>query len=252
MNLHGYRPAPELLHHRVILVTGAGTGIGRTAALAFARHGATVILLGRNPERLEAVYDEIEAVGGPQPTILPLDLATAGDRDFEALAQAIRVQVQRLDGILHNAVHLAHLGPLEHERLDEWLRLLRVNVAAVFALTRACTPLLRESPDASVVLTGETHGLKPAAYWGGFAVSKSALGAYNTIQAQEWEALANLRINLVVPGKVDSPQRRKTHPGETRESRAQPEALMPAYLYLMGPDSRGVSGKVFEPALPGG
>ena len=246
MNVHTYRAPSDLLKDRVILVTGASAGIGRTAALACARHGATVILHGRDTGRLEAVYDEIEATGAPQAIISPLDLAAAADRDFDNLAQAVRAQVQRLDGILHCAAHFTRLGALEHERLDDWLRLLRINVAAAFALTRACTPLLREAPDAAVVLTGETHGRRPAAYWGGFAVSKSALSAYVAIQAQEWEAAANLRINLVVPGKVDSPHRGRTHPGETRDSRAKPEALMPLYLYLLGPDSRGVTGQVFE------
>jgi NAD(P)-dependent dehydrogenase (short-subunit alcohol dehydrogenase family) len=246
MKAYDYRPHPDLLADRVILITGASGGIGRTLALACAAHGASVILHGRDTARLEAVYDSIERAGKPQATILPFDLAQATDRDFENLAQAVRVQLGRLDGIVHAAAHFTHLGPLEHERLDDWLRLFRVNTAAAFALTRACTTLLREAPDASVVLTGETHAVAPAAFWGGFAVSKSGLGAYCTIQAQEWESLPHLRINLVVPGKVDSPQRQKTHPGETRESRAKPEAMMPWYLYLLGPDSRGVSGKTFQ------
>ena len=250
MNAYNYLPQQDLLAERVILITGASGGIGRTLALACARHGATLILHGRNTARLEAVYDEIEEAGAPQAIILPLDLAQATDRDFENLAQAIRAQVRRLDGIVHTAAHFTHLGPLEHERLDDWLALLRVNTAAVFALTRACTPLLREAPDASVVLTGETHALAPAAFWGGFAVSKSGLAAYTTIQAQEWESAPNLRINLLVPGKVDSPQRQRTHPGETRDSRMKPEALMPLYLYLLGPDSRGVSGQTFAPDPP--
>jgi NAD(P)-dependent dehydrogenase (short-subunit alcohol dehydrogenase family) len=241
-----YRPGPTLLQDRVILVTGAGRGIGRVAAETFARHGASVILHGRDVARIEAVYDAIQANGGPKPAILPLDLATASDRDCSALAQAVERELGRLDGVLHNASHLEHLAPLADETLDTWLKLLRVNLAAVFALTRACTPLLRAAPDAAVVLTGETHGLRPAAYWGGFAVSKSALLAYNTIQAQEWELHPNLRINLVVPGPVNSPQRGRTHPGEAPAERAPVESLMPLYLYLMGPDSRGVSGKVFE------
>jgi NAD(P)-dependent dehydrogenase (short-subunit alcohol dehydrogenase family) len=235
-----------LLRQRVILVTGAGRGIGRVAALTFARHGASVILHGRDVQRLESVYDEIEAAGGAQPTILPLDLAKAAERDFDNLARAIEGQLGRLDGILHNASHFMHLGPLQNERLADWLDLLRVNLAAPFALTRACAHLLRASPDASVILTVETHALHPAAYWGGFAVSKSGLLALNTVQAQEWEAMPNLRINVVVPGKVNSPLRTRTHPGETAESRADPESLMPLYLYLMGPDSRGTSGRVFE------
>ena len=246
MDVDRYQPPPDLLAGRVILVTGASGGLGRSVALAFARHGATVLLHGRNTERLERVYDDIEAAGGPEAMILPLDLAGAGDRDFEHLAQAVEAQLKRLDGIVHSAAHFTHLTDLEHERLDEWLRLFRVNVAAAFALTRACTPLLRASPDASVVLTGEIHGARPAAFWGGFAVSKSALFAYNTIQAQEWESNPNLRINLVVPGKVDAPHRQRTHPGESRDARKPIESLVPLYLYLMGPDSRGVSGRVFE------
>jgi NAD(P)-dependent dehydrogenase (short-subunit alcohol dehydrogenase family) len=243
LDLKRYQPQPDLLEERVILVTGAGQGIGRLAALTFAQHGATVILHGRAVTKLESVYDEIEAAGGPQPTILPLDLSTARDRDFENLALAIESQLKRLDGILHNASHFTHLGPLDNQTLEDWLALLRVNLAAPFALTRACTYLLRGAPDASVILTSETHALEPAAYWGGFAVSKSGLPALAKIQAQEWERFPGLRINVVVPGKVDSPQRQRTHPGERRDSRARPEALMPAYLYLVGPDSRGVTGQ---------
>jgi len=236
----------DLLNGRVILVTGAGRGIGRVAALTFASHGATVILHGRNVARLEAVYDEIEASGNAQATILPLDLEKASDRDFENMAQAIQTQLKRLDGIVHNASRFTHLGPLEHEHLEDWSQMLRVNLIAPFALTRACAPLLRAAPDASVVLTAETHALAPTAFWGGYSVSKSGLLALNAIQAQEWESNPSLRINVIVPGKVNSPLRAQTHPGETNASRPAPESLMPLYLYLIGPDSRGVSGKVFD------
>jgi len=240
-----YRPAPDLLRGRVILVPGAGRGIGRVAALTFAAHGATVILNGRDVTKLEAVYDQIEAAGGPQPTILPLDLAMARDRDFENMALAIESQLKRLDGILHNASLLTGPGPLDDQSLDQWLLLLRVNLAAPFALTRACSSLLRGAADASVIFTSETHALEPAAYWGGFAVAKSGLTALVKIQAQEWEAVAGLRVNLLIPGPVDSPQRQHTHPGESPANRPRAESLMPVYLYLIGPDSRGVTGQAF-------
>ena len=177
IDIEHYQPQPDLLKQRVILVTGAGQGIGRVAALTFARHGATVILHGRDVAKLESVYDEIETAGAPRPSLLPLDLSTARERDFENLALAIESQLKRLDGILHNASHFTHLGPLDDQTLEDWLGLLRVNLAVPFALTRACTYLLRGSPDASVILTSETHALEPAAYWGGFAVSKSGLPA---------------------------------------------------------------------------
>src|SRR3954451_11239378 len=159
IDLKTYQPTPDLLKDRVILITGAGRGIGRVAALTFARHGATVILHGRDVAKLEKVYDEIETAGGPQCTILPLDLASARDKDFENMALAIETQLGRLDGILHNASHFDHLGPLEQQRLDAWLNSLRVNLAAPFALTRACTYLLKVSADATVVLTAETHAI---------------------------------------------------------------------------------------------
>lgn len=241
-----YHPSSDLLAQRVILVTGAGSGLGRAAALTFARHGATVILHGRNVERLEHAYDEIEGQGGPSPIILPLDLASAGERDFAAVEQAIRAQSGRLDGILHSAVHFTHLTDLAHEPLEHWLTTLRVNLAAVHGLTRACLPLLQSAADASVLVSAEMHGLQPAAFWGVFAVSQSALRSYVTVQAQEWETLPGLRINLLVPGPVDSPLRARTHPGETDAARMRPLDLMPLYLYLMGPQSKGVSGQVFE------
>jgi len=244
IDFQAYQPAPDLLKERVILVTGAGAGLGRVIARTLAAHGATVILHGRDTTKLESVYDEIEASGGPQPTILPLDLASAKDRDFDNMASAIEAQLRRLDGIVHNAVHTTPLAALDHQRLDEWLTSLRVNLAAPFALTRACTSLLRAAPDAGVILTSETHAIQPAAYWGHLAVAKSGLAALARVQADEWERFANLRINVLVPGAVDTPQRRQTHPGEAPASRAQPSALMPAYLYLIGPDSQGVTGQV--------
>ncbi|KIO49253.1 YciK family oxidoreductase [Nitrosospira sp. NpAV] len=242
-NFRDYRASPDLLKDRVILVTGAGQGIGRVAALAYAAHGATVILHGRRVEKLESVYDEIEASGGVQPTIFPLDLEKAGDKDFQAIAQAIKMQLGRLDGILHNAALIFSLTPLQNQTLEQWLSLLRVNLIAPFALTRACLPLLKASPDASVIMTSEMHGHDPAAYWGGFAVAKAALEALAKIQAQEWQMLPNLRVNVIIPGPVHTPQRTRTHPGEVKQDLPRPEHLMPSYLYLMGPDSKAVSGQ---------
>lgn len=244
--MKNYQAPKELLKDRVILVTGAGQSIGRAAALAYAAHGATVILHGRKTEKLEKVYDEIEAAGYPQPAILPLDLGKAGDRDFEAFANAIKIQLGRLDGILHNAAHLDSLRQLELETLEQWMSALRVNLAAPFALTRACMPLLKAAADASVIMTSDSHGHTPAAYWGSFAVAKAGLEALVKIWTQELEVHPNLRINTLIPYPVQSPQRAKTHPGELRDSLPVPESLMPFHLYLMGPDSREVKGQTIE------
>ncbi len=152
-----YTPAIDLLANRVILITGAGGGVGRAAAVACARHGATVVLLGRTVSKLEKVYDEIVETGGPQPAIFPVDLSAATDADFESIADAIGYQLGRLDGILHCATEFDQLAPLGQESLEEWLRLFRVNAATPAALNRVCTALLAKQA-ASVVLVGETHG----------------------------------------------------------------------------------------------
>lgn len=245
-HIKNYQPPIDLLANKVILVTGAGQGIGKTAALSFADHGATVILHGRNLRKLEAVYDEIIAKNKPEPIIFPLDLAIANTENYTALADAIQLKLGRLDGILHNAASFNSLSPLENQSLEQWLTLLRVNLAAPFALTRACLPLLKAAPEASVVMTSETHGHQPSAYWGGFAVSKAGLEALVKIWSEEWDSFPNLRINAVIPGPIQSPQRAKTHPAEAKESLPRPENLMPAYLYLMGNGSQGTSGTVLD------
>lgn len=240
-----YSPAPDLLKNRVILVTGAGGGMGRAAALAFARHGATVILLGRTVAKLEKVYDEIVQAGGAQPAIFPVDMSAATDADFEAIATAIGYQIGRLDGILHCATEFENLAPLEQESLAEWIYMFRVNAAAPAAINRSCTALLAAA-EASVILLGETHGHAPTAYWGGFAVSKAALEAYFKVQADEWSE-APMRINLFTPGPVHSPQRMKTHPGEDKSHLPTCEDMASHLLFLMGPDSREVRGQFITP-----
>ena len=241
-----YLAPGDLLADRVVLVTGSTRGLGRAVALACARHGATVVLNGRDLPFLNEIYDEITASGLPDPAILPMDLNTAGWREFEHMANVIDKQLGRLDGIAHCASHLEKLSSLESQRIDEWQHMLRVNVIAPFALNQACARLMRDSPDASLVFTSETHASAPGAFWGGYAVSKAALETLARIQADEWSSHADLRANIVIPGPIASPLRSRTHPGEIRETLPGPAEVTPLYLYLLGRDSRNVNGQVFR------
>ncbi len=244
------KPVPpkqtDSLKDRVILVTGASSGLGREAALAYARQGATVALLGRNPQKLDAVYDAILAGGGPEPAMFPFDLEAADEGGFERLAGTISYHLKRLDGILHSAAAFFSLSPLHLQTLEQWQTLLKVNLAAPYALTKSCLPMLQAAPDASVIFTGETHGHQPAAYWGGYAVSKSGLETLTAIFSEELERLPNIRINTLIPGPVNSPLRRKTHPGEHPDHLPRPADLMPWYIWLMGPESRDTRGQIIE------
>lgn len=243
-----YRPRPDLLAGRVILVTGAGDGIGRAAALAFARHGAQVILLGRTVAKLEKVYDEIESQGA-QAAILPMDLAKATPEQYEQTATTIAQEFGRLDGILHNAAMLGTLTPLELYDLERWGQVLQVNLHAPFLLTRACLPLLKQSPDASVVFTSADVGRRGRAYWGAYGVSQFALEGLAQIWAEELSANTAVRVNTLDPGAVHTAMRVRAYPGSDPAQLAKPDDIMSAYLYLIGPDSRGVTGQALS-ALP--
>lgn len=245
-NLKHYQANKDLLSGRVILVTGAGQGMGRTAAITYAAHGATVILHGRKVEKLERVYDDIRVLGREEAVIFPFDFEKAIEKDFRMIADAITSQLGRLDGILHNAAFTFTPMPLEHHTFEQWQLIMQVNLLAPATLTRVCLPLLKASPDASVIMISDTHGHEPSAYWGGFAVAKAGVEAMVKIQSQEWELLPNLRINILIPGPVHSPQRTKTHPGEIKHLLPQPQDLMKSYLFFMGEDSKGISGKVIS------
>jgi NAD(P)-dependent dehydrogenase (short-subunit alcohol dehydrogenase family) len=151
---------------------------------------------------------------------------------------------------VHCAALLESLGPIEHQSLDQWLRMLRVNAAAPFALTRACSGVLRASPQACVVFTLDTRGEDPRALWGGYAASKAALGAFFRVLADEWEDLPNVRVNAVVPGPMRSPMRRRTHPGEDPAFWPPPEALVPRFLDLLEGGPGAPRGQVLHLADP--
>ncbi len=241
-----YQPPKDLLKDRVVLVTGAGQGLGRALALDAAAHGATVALLGRKLEKLEATYDAITEAGGPEPALIPLDLAAAGTPEYDALNQLLRKDLKRLDAIAHCASHFVPLGPLANQTLEQWMTLLKVNLAAPFALTRACLPLLSVVSDSSVVFTGETHGAHPLAYWGGFAVSKAGLATLAAVWGEELAHKGRPRMNVFIPGPMNTPQRAQSHPGEDRSKLRTAQAAARAYLFLLGPDGAAFNGKTVE------
>jgi len=234
------------LRGRVVMVTGAGAGIGRAVSLALAAVGAEVILLGRTVRKLEAVHAEIEKLGAPEASIVPLDLERALAADYEAVATAIGARYGRLDGLLHNAALLGALTPLEQYDVPMFMRVMHVNVTAAFVLTQHLLPLLRTAPDASVLFTSSGVGKRGRAYWGAYSVSKFAVEGLTQVLAQETESNTNVRVNIIDPGKVRTSMRRQAYPSEAAESLPLPESLTAAYLALLGPASRGVTGQRFE------
>jgi len=239
-------PAAAELAGRVIAITGASDGIGRAVALACARHQATVILIGRNERKLEAVHAEVGASGAPEASIAVLDLERALAADYDRVADAVLERYGRLDGLLHNAALLGSLSPIEHYDVPTWCRVLHVNVTAAFALTQVLLPALKKSADASVLFTASTVGRQGRAYWGAYAVSKFALEGLSQVLSAELEGISRIRVNTLNPGRARTAMRRQAYPAEDIATLPLPAALTAPYIALLGPASRGVSGGSFD------
>ncbi len=237
---------PNNLKNKTILITGASQGLGSQTAKAYARAGATVILMARNRKNLEKVYDEIRAIpDAPEPYAVCFDLIAAEEKEFEQLALTIAEATEgKLDGIVHCASYFYALSPLDVQTVAEWVNQYRINTVAPMALTRAMLPMLQHSEDASVIFVGESHSETPQAYWGGFGASKAALNYLCKVMADEWERFEHLRANVLIPGRINSPQRLKTHPGETASERKNMEDIMPQFVYWASRESRGRSGEI--------
>lgn len=241
-----YNPPEKCLHGRVILVTGAGSGIGRSAAISFAAHGATVILLGRTVEKLEAVYDEIESAGSPTPAIYPLCLEGATEQDYQAMATNIEQEFGELHGLLHNAGLLGQRTTIANYQAQIWQQVMQVNLNAQFLLTKALLPIMKTADDAAIVFTSSGVGRKGRPFWGAYAVSKFATEGLAQVLAGELDEVSNIRVNCLNPGATRTPMRAIAYPAEDPGTLLTPEQIMPAYLYLLGPDSEGISGQSFD------
>ena len=241
-----HRPQADEMRGRVVMVTGAGDGIGRAVSLALARAGAEVILLGRTVRKLEAVHAEIDKLGAPEASIVPLDLERALAADYEAVADAIEKRYGRLDGLLHNAALLGALTPIEQYDVPMFMRVMHVNVTAEFVLTRQLLPLLRASKDAALLFTSSGVGNVGRAYWGAYSISKFAVEGMAQVLSQELENTSAVRVNVIDPGKARTSMRRAAYPSETPESLPTADSLTAPYLALLGPASRGVTGLRFR------
>jgi len=238
---HDYRPAADELAGRVILVTGATAGIGRAVARALAEHGATVLLHGRSAPKLEALYQEIKAIG-PEPAVADLDLERAQGPQYQALTDEIEKRYGRLDGLLHNASLLGNLSPIEHYDIGLWQRVLLVNLTAPFILTRCLLPLLRHSADASVLFTTSGVGNRGRAFWGAYGVSKFGTEGLAQVLAEELENTP-IRVNSINPGATRTRMRAQAYPAENPDTLKAPDALAVPYVYLLGPAGRAVRGR---------
>lgn len=241
-----YTYPTDILRDRIILITGASDGIGRALACQAAELGAQVILHGRNVDKLEAVYDQVEAIdGAPRPSIAVIDLATADSTAYVSLAENLDQEFGRLDGLVLNAGILGDRYSIEQYDAAMWQKVMHVNVTSAFALTQVCLPILQQSEDPSVIFTSSGVGRVGRAFWGAYAVSKFATEGLSQVLADEHRH-GKLRVNCINPGATRTGMRLEAYPAEDRDALKRPEDILAAYIYLLGPDSQGVTGQSFD------
>lgn len=241
------KPTPEVrLDGHIVLVTGAGDGIGKAVAIAAAGAGATVILLGRTQAKLESVYDQIMAASSPEPVIHPMDLASASLEDYELLGRSIVEQFGKLDVLLHNAGILGLLGPLQYASPESWMKIMQVNVNAQFMMTRALLPALLNADSGRILFTSSSVGRKGRAYWGAYAVSKFATEGMMQVLADELSTTSRIKVNSINPGATRTEMRAAAYPAENPSKLPTPQALLPAYLYLMSEASSHLNGQALD------
>ncbi len=255
IEIRQYAAPDGLLRERVIAITGAGDGIGRVLALAAARLGAQLVLIGRTVKRLESLHAEIAALATPagpaaEASIAPLDLERALAPDYERLAAAVHERYGRLDGLVHNAALLGTLAPIEHVDMQSWVRVLHVNLTAAFALTKVLMPALRASADASLIFTSSSVGRRGRANWAAYAVSKFGVEGLSQVLADELSGNSSVRVNAVNPGPTRTRMRRQAFPGEDPAQPTDPALIVGPYLWLLGPESCGVTGRSLDCQAP--
>src|SRR3954454_12316203 len=232
---------PPRLADRLALVTGATRGIGRAVALAYARKGAHLILVGRTAGALEEVDDEIRGVGGSA-TLLTLDLKSQDKID--AIGPTIYQRWNKLDILVGNAGILGPLSPLGHVTADAWNEVLEINLTANWRLIRTLDPLLRRSEAGRAIFVSSGAATAPRAYWGPYAASKAGLEALVKVYADE-VANTPVRVNLLNPGPTRTGMRAKAFPGEDPASLKPPDHVVEMFVKLAAPTCLD-NGKLFD------
>ena len=241
--MNDFEPSKDCLKDKTILITGAGSGIGRAAAKALSQFGAQLILLSKDTGKLESLYEEVVQQGSKEPLIHPMDFESAQEEEYLKVKEAILDKFDKLDGLINNAGVLGEKKPLGQYQYSIWKKVLNVNLDSAFLLTKTLLPLLNHSKLSSVVFTSSGVGKKGRAYWGAYAISKFATEGMMEVFADELENTTKIRVNCINPGAVRTKMREEAYPAEDPETNPLPKEIMNLYVYLMCDASKEINGQ---------
>ena len=233
--------------NKSILITGSSDGIGKSLAIEFSKLGANIILLGRNSQKLDAVYDLLDHSHVSQKhLILEADLALLSNEAAQEIFIAISQEFEVLDGIIHNAALLGTMSSLEDYDLSSWDEVMQVNLRAPFILTKTLKVMLENASLPRLIFTSSGVANKGRSFWGAYSVSKFGIKGLAEIFKDEFEATTKIKVFNFDPGKTRTNMRAAAYPAEDPNTLKSPTELIDCYLWFFQEESSSSSQNYFE------
>ena len=196
-----------------ILIIGAAGGLGAALASQLADKGADLLLVDKKSRELDALSDHICSKGLSEPGICIIDLASAGNTEYESLADIMETQYGGLDVVFHCAAAFAGLQPMDQISAFQWQECMQVNVNSAWLATINLLPLLKAARAGRVVFILEDEQVSGSAYWGAYGVSKAALLGFSKILQQELDG-TTVDVLSFSPGPMRTGLRAKAYLAE--------------------------------------
>ena len=236
----------NLLKNKNILITGASNGIGKSLSENLSKYGANVIMLSRNENALDAIYDSLKKKYKTDPCILKCDLENIDDEKSQEIANIISKNYQNLDSIIHNAAILEKMSDIESFDLQTWDKVMRVNLTSSFILSKYLIPLMKSSTTPRIIFTTSSVGKKGKAFWGAYSVSKAGVNALSDILSDELESISNIKVFNFDPKATKTNMRAMAYPAEDPSAIKNPDQLINYYLWMLSEKSSSAIERYIE------
>jgi NAD(P)-dependent dehydrogenase (short-subunit alcohol dehydrogenase family) len=232
----------RILEGKVALITGGSRGIGKAIAMAYARAGARIFICARKERDLKQAEKEIRSIGG-EVKWCAVDLSE--EKEVKRLVKDVHRHYGTAHILVNNASILGPRVPIAHYPLAAWEKVLKVNLTAIFLITKEILELMIPQREGSIINLSSGVGRVGKARWGAYAASKFGVEGFTQVLADEVKEW-NIRVNAVNPGGTRTEMRAEAYPNEDPMILPTPDEITEVFLYLASTDSQAVTGKSFD------
>ncbi|MDB2489369.1 SDR family NAD(P)-dependent oxidoreductase [Gammaproteobacteria bacterium] len=236
----------NFLAKKNILITGASKGIGREVAMSLSKYGANVVLLARDENNLDALYDEIVNTHKTSPMIIKCDLNDLDENKAQEIANVLSKNISCLDGLIHNAAILGKMASMIDYDLITWNKVIQTNLTSAYLLTKFLSPMMEQSTNPRIIFTSSGVVKKGRAFWGAYAVSKTAIKSMSEILQDELEPISNIKVFNFDPGATRTSMRAFAYPAEDPSSLKDTSSLIDYYLWMLSDFSNHTNNRYIE------